>query len=46
LVALPNCVCDPSKDQTDCIHDFVTQNGDPAQKLAECYTLNCEDVCQ
>lgn len=46
LIDLPNCVCNPDKDPTTCIGDFVSKNGDPAQKLAECYTLNCEEACQ
>ena len=46
LMALPNCVCVPTNDAETCIHDFVEQNGDPAQKVAECYTLNCEDACK
>jgi len=46
LLALPNCVCVPSNDPSECIGEFVSKNGDPAQKLAECYTLNCEDLCQ
>jgi len=46
LLALPNCVCDPANDAATCIGDFVQTNGDTAQKLAECYTVNCEDLCQ
>jgi len=45
-VDLPKCVCDPSKDADTCVGTFVTENGDPAEKLANCYTLNCEDACQ
>jgi len=46
LLKLPNCVCNPANDVTMCIHDFVVANGDPANKLAECYSLNCETECK
>lgn len=46
LFALPNCVCDPSKDADTCVGKFVTDNGDVGEKLANCYSLNCADVCQ
>jgi hypothetical protein len=46
LVDLPKCVCDPTQDPVTCIGTFVSENGDPATKLAECYTLNCEDACK
>jgi hypothetical protein len=46
LLDLPKCVCDPSQDANDCVGTFVTENGDLAEKLANCYTLNCEDACQ
>jgi hypothetical protein len=46
LYALPNCVCDPSKDPETCIGKFVSDNGDVAEKLANCYSLNCAEACQ
>jgi len=45
LQMIPGCVCNPANDPETCIHDFVTAEGDVAQKLAECYTLNCADLC-
>lgn len=46
LSDLADCVCDPKKDAETCINSFVTDNGDVALKLSECYTLNCEDACK
>src|SRR5262245_52352423 len=46
LGGLTVCVCTPGKDPDTCVGDFVTEVGDVAEKLANCYTLNCEDVCQ
>jgi len=46
LLALPNCVCDPSKDPDTCVAGFVQANGDLGEKLANCYTLNCAELCQ
>lgn len=43
---LPECVCDASKDPDTCVGTFVSENGSLAEKLANCYTLNCEDACQ
>jgi len=46
LGMLTICVCKPGNDPDTCVGDFVTEVGDVAEKLANCYTLNCEDVCQ
>ena len=46
LNELPGCLCGPSPDPETCQNTFVTDGGDTAFKLAECYTLNCESVCQ
>ncbi|HKO46281.1 MAG TPA: hypothetical protein VJV79_01075 [Polyangiaceae bacterium] len=46
LIGLAGCACKPGADAEACITTFVEENGDPALKLAECYSLNCEDVCQ
>jgi len=46
LGALSICVCDPNKDPDTCIGKFVTDNGDLGTQLAQCYTLNCEDLCK
>jgi hypothetical protein len=45
LGALPNCVCG-SSDSEACQSKFVTDGGDSAEKLANCFTLNCEEECQ
>lgn len=41
-----NCVCEPGKDPSVCIADFVSENGDPAKNLATCFNANCADVCK
>jgi hypothetical protein len=46
LYALPECVCDPSKDFDTCTGKFVSDNGDPARDVIECFTLNCADACK
>ena len=46
LRVLPNCACNPANDPTDCQAAFATDGGDKALQLAECYTLNCDTVCQ
>lgn len=46
LTDLGTCACTPGKDPNECLATFVTENGAPAEKLAECYSLNCEETCQ
>ncbi|HET7543617.1 MAG TPA: hypothetical protein VFK05_27280 [Polyangiaceae bacterium] len=46
LDALGTCACAPGNDPNECLATFITENGDPAEKLANCYTLNCEKTCQ
>ena len=43
---LPDCACDPANDADECLGKFVTDAGDVAEKLANCYSLNCEAACQ
>lgn len=45
LGKLTPCACGGTDVET-CAGDFYTAGGDPAQKLIECYTLNCMDSCQ
>jgi hypothetical protein len=46
LYNLVGCVCNPDKDANQCIADFVSDNGDPAKKLQECFAAKCSDACQ
>jgi hypothetical protein len=43
---LSDCACTPGNDPTQCLATFVSENGDPAEQLANCYSLNCEAACQ
>jgi len=46
LLNTADCMCDPSKDSTKCLADFVAAEGDVAEQLANCFTVNCESACQ
>jgi hypothetical protein len=46
LQTLPNCVCGSSSTADECQAKFVTEGGDKALSLAECYSLNCETACK
>lgn len=46
LLDAADCMCDPANDTTKCIGDFVTKEGDVAEKLANCYSVNCETACK
>lgn len=43
--SLAECVCDPKEDVAVCQETFLTDGGDPAAALADCFTKNCSDVC-
>lgn len=45
LLDTADCICNGDAAVDKCIGDFVTKEGDVAQKLAECFSLNCEAVC-
>ncbi|MEO6603153.1 MAG: hypothetical protein ABIQ16_24925 [Polyangiaceae bacterium] len=45
LPKLTPCVCGGTDVET-CAGSFYTDGGDPAQKLAECYSLNCTAACE
>jgi len=45
LGKLTPCACGGT-DVDTCAADFYTAGGDPAEKLVECYSLNCTDPCE
>jgi hypothetical protein len=45
LGVLPNCACS-STNIDDCKNTFVSDGGDPAGRLVDCYTVNCIDSCE
>jgi hypothetical protein len=45
LQKLTPCVCGGT-DVDTCAGTFVTNGGDPAGRLTDCYTVNCTDSCQ
>jgi hypothetical protein len=46
LSALPGCACAPAADPQACQDTFVSEGGDLAQEMSDCFTSNCGDVCQ
>ena len=46
LYAMIDCACDPRNDPLTCVGKFVSDNGEPAQDVIDCYIGKCTAACQ
>ena len=46
IATLSKCACDGTSTTDECAAAFLTSGGTPAEKLTNCYSTSCADVCQ